>query len=96
MLWQNIENTVGAMNCQRGAYTTGMQKELQNPFTCDADQHFDTSIKWVGLILGWIPLCTENKCSLQKQPFLVTPLHWGCFHEDERLLLRDRNFIPMM
>ena len=49
-----------------------------------------------GLILGWIPLCTENKCSLQKQPFLLTPLHWGCFHEDECLLLTDRNCILMM
>ena len=49
-----------------------------------------------GLILGWIPLCTENKCSLQKQLFLLTPLHWGCFHEDECLLLTDRNCILMM
>ena len=46
-------------------------------------------IKCAVLILGWIPLCTEN--SLQKQPFLLTPLHWGHFHKDEHLWLRDRN-----
>ena len=70
-----------------------MQKEMQSPFAYDADQHFDTNIKWVSFILGWIPLCTEN--SLQKQPFLLTPLHWGRFCDDERLQLRDRNSIPM-
>ena len=34
-------------------------------------------------------------CSLRKQPFLLAPRRWGCFHEEERLRLSDRNSILM-
>ena len=34
-------------------------------------------------------------CSLRKQPFLLAPRRWGCFHEEQRLRLSDRNSILM-
>ena len=40
-----------------------MQKELQNPFACNADQHFDTNMKWAGLIFHTDDV---NQCLLKK------------------------------